>query len=128
MLGGQGVRNDEVADLVGATTWAPDADEVVATIGRLAAERRRARVAARAAAPPVSAAEITGSDLRCSVWTLRAGRRPDRQHPRVRRPAPRGVAAPWPKDVSEIDALAAAAADPRGHGHGRRARRPATRR
>ncbi len=50
VLGGQGVRNDEVADLVGATTWAADADEVVATIDRLAAERRRARAAARAAA------------------------------------------------------------------------------
>ena len=51
VLGGQGVRNDEVADLLGATTFAPDAEAVVATIGRLAAERRRAR---RAASTPAS--------------------------------------------------------------------------
>ena len=37
------VRNQEVAGLVGATTWAPDADAVVATIDRLANDRRRAR-------------------------------------------------------------------------------------
>lgn len=50
VLGGQGVRNDEVAGLAGATTWAADADEVVTTIDRLAAQRRRTRAAARAAA------------------------------------------------------------------------------
>jgi excisionase family DNA binding protein len=43
VLGGQGVRNEEVAGLAGATTWAADADEVVATIGRLARARRRRR-------------------------------------------------------------------------------------
>jgi methanogenic corrinoid protein MtbC1 len=52
VVGGQGVRNDEVAGLVGATTFAADADEVVATIDRLAARRRRARAAARAASRP----------------------------------------------------------------------------
>ena len=52
VLGGQGVLNEEVAGLLGATTWAPDADAVVAEIGKLAATRRRARRAAAAAAVP----------------------------------------------------------------------------
>lgn len=52
VLGGQGVRNEEVAGLLGATTWAADADEVVATIDQLAKQRRRARATTRAATPP----------------------------------------------------------------------------
>lgn len=44
LLGGQAVRNPEVASLVGVAEWAADGDEVVVAIERLAARRReRAR-------------------------------------------------------------------------------------
>jgi len=51
VLGGQGVRNGEVAELLGATAWAPDGAGAVALIGELATRRP----AADRRAPPAAA-------------------------------------------------------------------------
>jgi hypothetical protein len=61
----------------------------------------------------VSAAESTGGDLRCSVWTREQGVDPIGSTPTFDALLLVEWPLPWPKDVGEIEALAAAAADPR---------------
>jgi hypothetical protein len=43
LIGGQAVRNPEVAALVGPAVWAASGEDVVTAIERLAADRRRGR-------------------------------------------------------------------------------------
>jgi hypothetical protein len=61
----------------------------------------------------VSAAESTGRDLRCSVWTREQDVDPIGSTPTFDALLLVEWPLPWPKDVGEIEALAAAAADPR---------------
>ncbi len=58
LIGGQAVRNPQVAALVGPAVWAAGGDEVVAAVERLAADHRRARKAPAPAGPAPREADI----------------------------------------------------------------------
>jgi hypothetical protein len=61
----------------------------------------------------VSAVESSGRDFRCAPWTREQGVDPIGSAPRFDALLLVEWPLPWPKDVSEIEALASAAADPR---------------
>ena len=58
LIGGQAVRNPQVAALVGPAVWAAGGDEVVAAVERLAADRRRARKAPVPSGPAPLEADV----------------------------------------------------------------------